>query len=334
MTDNNEISTITLYENTATNPAYVYLASLSPNSRRSMFNSIATAAAYLHGSNPAELWGMLDNKQARIAQEELINNTPWHALRNHHLQALRSVLAENYKFTSANKILIAVRQTITAAWRMNMMSTDDMTRAKDFKLITGANQDGEGRRLNLEEKLELLAAMPPGHKTPKTYSRDTAIIAIGLGCGLRRSEIASLQMSDIRDGKLHVIGKRNKERTVPMPQGTIAALNNWLAIRGKEPGPIFLRIRRGDNVINKGLTTQAIYLIINNRAAACGVEHFMPHDLRRSFATEMIALNVPLPTVKDLMGHDSVNTTALYDRGGIEAKEKAIRKLDVPYQRK
>ena len=139
---------------------------------------------------------------------------------------------------------------------------------------------------------------------------DTTITAVAIGGGLRRAELARLELEHYRDGVVTVHkGKRNKTRVVPLPQGAQAALNDWIAVRGDWPGPIFTRILRGDHIQRVGLTAHAIQLIIDARRQAANVAPFTPHDLRRTFAGDLLDANVDISTVQKLLGHSSPATT-------------------------
>jgi integrase len=127
-------------------------------------------------------------------------------------------------------------------------------------------------------------------------------------------------------------GKGNKERLTYLPDGAISAVRGWLSVRGDAPGPLFYSIRRGDHMENKGLTDQAIYNIMASRANSAGVRKFSPHDLRRTFAGDLLDAGEDIATVQKMMGHSNVNTTAGYDRRDGKTKKKAASKLHVPYR--
>jgi integrase/recombinase XerC len=75
-----------------------------------------------------------------------------------------------------------------------------------------------------------------------------------------------------------------------------------------------------------------VYHIMQTRAAAAGVAHFTPHDLRRTFAGDLLDAGADIVTVQKLMGHADANTTARYDRRGEQAKRSAMRLLHLPYK--
>jgi integrase/recombinase XerC len=339
MTDNAEIvqvatGTIVTYASAEQNPARVYIASLSEGSKGTMFSALATIAAYLSGSRPSERYpkDWADNMR-RQAQEEAIDATPWHRLRFQHTMALRNLLAEDYEACTANKMLTALRQTIKTAWRLKLMDTDDYMRAVDIASIKGELPEAAtGRALT---KGEIAALIQSGDDGTNLGARDTAIIALAIGGGLRRSELAHLQLSNYNDGALTIVkGKRNKTRIVPLPAGARDALDDWILMRGQTAGPLFVRVLKGDHVHAEGLTPHAMQLILDARRKAANIKHFTPHDLRRTFAGDLLDAGVDIVTVQKLLGHSSPATTASYDRRGKRAREEAVTHIHVPYKTK
>ena len=83
-------------------------------------------------------------------------------------------------------------------------------------------------------------------------------------------------------------------------------------------------------VIGQRMTGQAIRDVISRRAQEAGIEHASPHDLRRTFVSDLLDAGVDITTVAKMAGHAYVQTTARYDRRGEAAKRKAARSLHVP----
>lgn len=307
-------TTVALTEtSSSSNPALVYLASLSESSRRPMGQSLRAIAAILGGFD--------------------YTSVPWGALRYQHTQAVRTQLAATYSATTGNRHLSALRGVLKDAWRLGYMSAEDYQRAIDLKPIKGvkASQAETGRHLDSGEIKGLIDACCDG---TKSGVRDAAIIAVGYGCGLRRSEIAKLAIADYDPDKQSlriVAGKGNKDRVVYLPPGTSEWVSDWLAVRGDEPGPLFYSSRRGDHIERKGITDQAIYDILATRATSAGVKRFTPHDLRRTFAGDMLDAGEDLSTVQKVMGHSNADTTAGYDRRDSRTRKKAASKIHVPY---
>ncbi len=299
------------------NPALVYLASLSAGSRRTMTQALDTLADLATG-------GAYDHVRM-----------PWHMLRYQHTQALRATLAERYNARTANKMLSALRRVLKEAWRLGLMTAEESARAADVRNIevSTPSQAETGRHLTMGELMALMGACADGSNAG---ARDAALIAVGYACGLRRSELAGLQVSDFERDQdcLTIRGKRNKTRIVPINDGALDALSDWLHVRGDESGPLFVQIRRGDHMKDEGISAQAVYNILESRREMAGVKPFTPHDLRRTFAGELLSAGADIATVQQLMGHASVTTTAGYDRRGAEAKRKAVAKLHVPYQKR
>lgn len=300
------------------NPSLVYLASLAPGSRRTMCQALDVIADILTA-------GGCDHR-----------TLPWGALRFQHTQAVRAALAERYSAATANKMVSALKQTLRAAWSLGYMSAEEYQRATDLKAIRGENPDvAAGRALSFGEWMGLFSACQADDGPAGV--RDAAIIALLKIAGLRRSEVASLHLNDfdLPTRTLTIQGKRNKIRTVPIEDaGALDALSDWLYLRGDFPGVLFTRIRKGGTILADGLSDQAIYSMLKKRGEEAGLSEFTPHDMRRTFAGDLLDAGVDLVTVQKLMGHSDTNTTAGYDRRGEVAKRSAVKKLHVPYKRR
>lgn len=302
----------------AENPALVYLAGLSVGSRRTMRQALDVIAGIL------------------TAEQFDHRSLPWGSLRFQHTQAVRAQLMDRYSSATANKMLSALRQVLHAAWSLGYMSAEEYQRAIDLKTVVGERPDAAaGRALSYGEWMGLLSVCVSDRTS--AGARDAAIIALLKVTGLRRAEVAGLELSsfDTITQTLTVHGKRNKVRTIPLEdRGALDALADWLYFRGSEPGPLFLRIRKGGQVLLTGLTDQGIYHVLRKRGEEAGAAAFTPHDLRRTFAGDLLDAGADLSTVQQLMGHAQANTTARYDRRGERAKRSAVQKLHVPYKRR
>src|SRR5262249_35358907 len=113
-------------------------------------------------------------------------------------------------------------------------------------------------------------------------------------------------------GELRVRGKGNKERLVYLSGGGIEAVKDWLLRRGPEPGPMLTPVRKSGKVVVRRLTDQAIYNALLKRAPEANVRAFSPHDLRRTFVSELLDAGADISAVQKLAGHASVTTTARY----------------------
>jgi site-specific recombinase XerD len=165
--------------------------------------------------------------------------------------------------------------------------------------------------------------------------RDAALVALMYSAGLRREEVVALTLAsyDRAEGKLNVWGKRDKQRTAYLVNGADRAMSDWLKLRGLEGDALFCAINKGGRLdTSKALTPQAIYNILQKRAKEAGVKEFSPHDLRRTFVSDLLDAGADIATVAKMAGHANVQTTARYDRRPEEAKKKAAGLLHVPYR--
>lgn len=297
------------------NPAAVYLAGLSPSGRRSQRQALDVMAGLLTGS--------ADCLALR-----------WAGLRFQHTAALRAALAERYRPATVNKFLCALRQTLKAAWRLGQMSSEEHSRAADVASLSGETLPA-GRELSSGEIGALLAGCE--QDPSPAGARDAAIIALMYACGLRREEVAALSLAgyEPENGRLVVHGKRSKERTAYLVNGAADAMADWLRIRGSQDDALFCAINKGGRLdTGKAMTPQAVYNLLAKRAALAKVKAFSPHDLRRTFVSDLLDAGADIATVAKMAGHASVNTTARYDRRPEEAKRKAAGLLHVPYRRR
>lgn len=294
-------------------PAFVYLAGLNAaTGRRTMHQALRVIVSLL---SPA-------------ASD--IFTFPWHQLRFQHTQALRTLLAERYAPATANKTLAALRGTLKAARRLGLMSADDYYQAVDIPPVRGQTL-AAGRSITKGELAALIDACNDG---TVAGTRDAAIIALLYACGLRRAELVQLTTDDYdrNAATLRVRGKGNKWRLVPVASGAVRALDAWIALRGDAPGVLFYSILKGGHITNRGLTTQAVYNILKQRAEMAKVPTLSPHDLRRSFVSDLLDAGADIAVVQRLAGHAQVTTTARYDRRPAAAMRKAVDLLHVPYK--
>ena len=171
-----------------------------------------------------------------------------------------------------------------------------------------------GNWLSLKQAQALLNA--PDITTTKGL-RDRAIIAVLLGCGLRRSEIASLTFAHVqqRDGRwciVDLVGKHGRIRTTPMPGWVKVAIDTWTAPTGITYGHVFRPVIRGDRVAGDRLGEKVVWQMLRAYAAEIGIPTLAPHDLRRTCAKLCRAAGGELEQIQLLLGHSSVQTTERY----------------------
>jgi len=97
---------------------------------------------------------------------------------------------------------------------------------------------------------------------------------------------------------------------------------------------LFYAVNKGGEILMHRMTDQAVLYILRKRAAEAGVAQFSPHDLGRSFISDLLDAGADISTVQQLANHANVQTTVRYDRRGEVAKQKAARLLHVPHVRR
>jgi integrase len=263
---------------------------------------------------------------------------PWHLLRYQHVTAVRTALMESISErtgkplgpATVNKALSALRGVLREAWRLGLMSAEDLARANDFAPVRGSTVL-RGRALASHEVAALfhVCSQDPTAAGP----RDAVILALGVAAGLRRAEIAGLDLVelDLDRELVRVHGKGHKVREVPVKNGTLDALRAWLQCRGYEPGPLVCPVRKGGTVELRRLAPQAILRVCEKRAQEAGIREFAAHDLRRTYISALLDQGVDLSVASELAGHSSPTTTKRYDRRGERARHAAAETIVVPY---
>ena len=217
---------------------------------------------------------------------------------------------------------------------MGLMSAEDLARIEAVKGVK-SHTEPKGRRITSGE---LGAVMKGINSETPSGKRDAGIIALAYCGGLRRQEIASLQFENVNDlaEELEITikaGKGRKDRILFLNNGGADALRDYLSVRGDSSGSLFwASLKSGQLLQNSSMTDQAVYARIKRCAKVAGVKTLSPHDMRRSFVSDMLDNGVDISTVAAMAGHSSVATTQRYDRRGDEAKKKAAKALHLPYR--
>lgn len=146
--------------------------------------------------------------------------------------------------------------------------------------------------------------------------RDACLLALLIGCGLRRQELASLTFAHVqqRDGRwciVDLIGKGGRTRTVPMPSWAKVAIDTWAAAAGIRDEHVLRPVNKADRLSGSGVTAQAVFKTVRECAGAAGL-NVAPHDLRRTFAKLAHKGNAPLEQIQISLGHSSIQTTERY----------------------
>ena len=163
------------------------------------------------------------------------------------------------------------------------------------------------RYLTLDESIQLLEAVDEPNR-----ARDYCILTLFLNCGLRISELVGLNLTDVREEQLRVLGKGNKERMIFLNGACRAALDDWLAERSQsaavDRNALFLTRR------HTRMTTDAVHYMVKQRLKKAGLDAslYSSHKLRHTAATLMLQNGVDVRTLQEVLGHENLNTTQIY----------------------
>ena len=160
--------------------------------------------------------------------------------------------------------------------------------------------------LTLEESISLLNNL--GGRNPE---RDRCILTIFLNCGLRISELVGLNVSDVNESRLRVIGKGDRERIVYINQAVADAINAYLPFRKKygSATPALFISERGERIARS-----TVHRLVKVHLGEAGLdrEGYSAHKLRHTAATLMLRNGVDVRTLQELLGHEHLNTTEIY----------------------
>ena len=220
---------------------------------------------------------------------------------------------KNLAPSTINLRLAAVRRLAYEASDTGLLSPE---LAAGIRRVKGAKRLGVriGNWLSVEQSKTLLDGLPSGSLRGK---RDHAILALLLGCGLRRAELVGLGTKDFQVREEHwviadLIGKGKHIRTVPVPVWAKRAVDEWTTAAGISGGTIFRRVSRLGKIWGNGITPKAIWHIVKGAAKRAGIKDLAPHDLRRTCARLCHLAGGELEQIQFLLGHASVQTTERY----------------------
>jgi integrase len=215
--------------------------------------------------------------------------------------------------STINVRLSAIRKLVGEARRNGMIGLEEAANLTD---VPNARQKGTrlGNWLTREQAKELLAV--PDRSTLKG-KRDYVIIALLVGCALRRRELASLTIEDIqlREGRWVIIdlrGKGGRIRTVAVPNWIKQAIETWITAASIDKGRLLRPLSKSGKIVGDELGDWAIWSIVEQSSKQIGIEHFGAHDLRRTCAKLCRKNGGDLEQIKFLLGHSSIQTTERY----------------------
>lgn len=187
--------------------------------------------------------------------------------------------------------------------------------------------------LSLDESIDLLESVDG-----KNATRDFCILTLFLNCGLRISELVNLNVTDVRDNQLRVLGKGNKERILFLNDACVKAIQDWMTDRNAltliDQNALFVTLQN-----RRRISVAAVHKLVKKHLADAGLDstQYSAHKLRHTAATLMLQNGVDVRTLQEVLGHDHLNTTQIYthvDNDDLRAAARANPLAGVKKRRK
>jgi integrase/recombinase XerC len=269
---------------------------LSPNTRKNYISDLRQFKAFLDANN---ISAKIDDTEGMIDVDHMVIRA-----------FLGSLYREKLKKVSISRKVTALRTFFNYLERKGKIKVNPGQMVQGPKIEKYVPQF-----LSVEEMFSLLGSKMP---TSASGLRDRAIVELFYSSGIRLSELAGLNGSDIdySQGLMKIRGKGKKERMVPVGDKAVAALKMYLERRNEiSPG----NIRDGSdeaifiNTAGTRLSTRSVARILDKVVLASGLgKKVSPHMLRHTFATHMMEAGADLRAIQEFLGHESLSTTQKY----------------------
>jgi integrase/recombinase XerC len=254
-------------------------------------------------------------KVEQIAQLELNHLRSW--LANHQLNGGAR--------TSLSRRITSIRLFTKWAVKNNYLAKDvgtTLATPKGHRILPGVLEIDEAKTA-----MDSLATRASEEQTPLSL-RDVAIVEMLYATGARVGELCGLDFNDIDYDRqtIRVLGKGNKERTIPFGNPALRALDLWL----KQGRDQIAQSHSGDAVFigarGKRIDQRTVRTVVYEALSAIeGIERMGPHALRHSAATHLLEGGADLRTVQEILGHASLATTQIYTHVSTERLQKAFK---------
>jgi integrase/recombinase XerD len=170
------------------------------------------------------------------------------------------------------------------------------------------------KHLKIDESQELLKSI-----NTRNSERDFAIVTLFLNCGLRLSELVSINLDQIKGDTLVVCGKGNKERTIYLNESCIAAIEKYITVRSSTSEALFLSER------NQRISKRNVEHMVKKLLLSIGKGDLSTHKLRHTAATLLFQSGVDIRNLQEILGHESVATTQIYTHVDKEQLRQAVK---------
>lgn len=277
-------------------PCSLYLRRLAPSGRKSMTSQLKQIKHILEwtGITEEQAFHTLGYVEIECIKRQLISNGKSARTINHAINGLKAIVKTGF----------LMGQTHEKSWLQ-------VQGIKSLKIPPSKR----GSALSSESVQELLKDCALDKRLIGV--RDTAILAVFLATGVRRFEFSNLTFAnyDEKQKSLQITqGKGDKARRQYLADWAIPYLHAWLKIRGEESGYLFNPFHSRIPKATDKLSTSSLYQIITSRTKRALEKSSAPHDLRRTYITQLLRQNVDLSTASKLAGHASLATTQIYDK--------------------
>ena len=278
------------------------------------------------------LRSMLNRMAARFSDDRLdAHGFPWHELTYAQVAELRTQLGRQYAPRTANNYLSALKGVLRESKRLGLLDPAAYDLLTDQPPVRGEALPA-GRHVQADELARLFAYL--GTLETASGARDRAAFVLLRGTGIRRAEACSLDVAAYQPFRSQLTvehGKGRKERVVFLPDWVVAEVDDWLGWRGHEPGALLCTVDKHGNVYpRRHPHPDTLWERFVAHVEAAGVEHFTPHDLRRTFAGDLLEAGHDLVKVQRAMGHTYPSQTARYDRRGLETRRDMAASIPAP----
>ena len=291
-------------------PYKLYLARLSPLSRTSIRSQLESVGELMEWP-PSDLAERLVNVDYATA-----------------LDIQSAMLDNGFAPRTVNRVITAIRGVVKAGVITEKVSQKQYLHLQSVPKIKHAQEAGNA--LTLHQVIKLFRSLRKN--TSPLGFRDRAILAVMLGCGLRRSEVIACSIEHF-DGEARTLfiahGKGSKSRRVYLPEWVQVLIQDWLEVRGNDSGYLFCVIKRGGHIHpDRMLSGEVIYYLVKQHCGNIGRQDITPHDLRRTYITRLLDQGADLNTVRQMAGHSDISTTVIYDKRDDKTMRKTADELN------
>jgi integrase len=256
----------------------------------------------------------------------------WSGVTYAEVSMVKAALGRQFKWTTANWHLAALKGVLRTTWQLGMMTTDAYHRAVAIPSFRGTMLP-VGRHIEGEEFQRLFAILTDD--TSPRGRRDLALFAIARSSGARREELTEIQLDDMNLSALTVVinGKGRKQREVALAPWVRPLVMAWLNVRGTVEGPLFCILRRNGKPSNppKPITNSGMQDILRRRIAEHGLTPFGWHDIRRTMITDILDAGHDVEAAQKQAGHSDPKQTLRYSRREAKKLQQVARAIPSPF---